>query len=286
MITSVNCPHCGNNFPLSLQQCPHCGQPGHFANVIVASSEQSFLQNRYNRAKRDAAARGVTANVDDFEKAATNSRAIINRSTSELSRLVGSDLEVYATYYHLSEGIRLQSGEEFDSLRQAADSIFFTGYKEQIRFAALSLNSTGLSNYGECSWLLREDMIAHRASVFEENTTLYYMNNPIKGAKDVPEGYRAIWADRAKLCVAKLAAKIDTATASAEYSNILLHQGATSTEDEIVEVHILGSMTIRTIEEVSFNPVPTTISKKEQISRRATIESIKEKLRKYGVKVV
>lgn len=280
MILSLNCDYCKNDFPPSRRECPHCGQPSLFPNVTIALNQQSVLQDRYEKAKDDALSRGVSVNVNDFEKALGKSYVVINRSLSELNRLVGSDFEVYATYYYLSEGIRLQKGEEFDSLRQAADSIFFTGYAKEIRFAVLSLDSIGLSNYGDCSWVLRENMIAHRASVFEENTTLYYMNNPIiKGAKDIPEGYRAIWADRAKLCVAKLAPKIDTATIPAQYSNILMHQGATSADDEIVEVHIFGSMTIRTIEEVTFT---AKIKNKAEL---AMIEGIKEKLGKYGVKV-
>lgn len=281
----MDCTFCKNNIPPSVSRCPHCGQPSLFPNVNIANEEQSFLQDRYEKAVAEALARGAEANVEGFEKILDKSYAVINRSLNELERLIGSDFEVYATYYHLSEGIRLQKGEKFDSLRQAADSIFFTGYREEIRFAALSLDSTGLSNYGECSWVLREEMIAHRASVFEENTTLYYMHNNIKGADDVPKGYRAIWSDRGKLCVAKLASKIDTTTNSDKYSGILLHQGATSEDDDCVEVHVFGPMTIRTIEEVSFNPIPTTISKRDRIVWKAKIEGIKEKLVKYGVKV-
>ncbi len=130
------------------------------------------MQDRYDSAMNDSLSRGVIAHVNDFENALTRSFAVINRSLSELERLVGNEFDTYATYYFLSEGIRLQKGEEFDSLRQAADSIFFTGYQKEIRFAALSLDSNGLSNYGDCSWVLREKMIAHRTSLFEDNTTL------------------------------------------------------------------------------------------------------------------
>lgn len=275
----MNCEFCNNNIPPSVSRCPHCGQPSRFPNVITADDEQRQLQSRYDKATNEALSRGVIANIDDFERSLNKSYAVINRSISELSRLAGNEFDVYATYYHLSEGIRLQKGDEFDSLRQAADSIFFTGYREEIRFAALSLDSTGLSNYGDCSWILREDMIAHRTSVFEDNTTLYYINNDIKGAKDVPKGYRASWKERAKLCVAKLASRIDITTVSDKYSNILLHQGATSKEDDFVEVHIFGPMTIRTIAEVSFtNKIK---SKNDQV----LIKGIKEKLGKYGVKI-
>jgi hypothetical protein len=256
-----------------------------FPNVILASEEQPELEDHYKNALADAASRGVGASVADFETMSKKSHAVINRSLSELEQLAGNDFEVYKTYYHLSEGIRLQKGEEFDSLRQAADGIFFTGYRKEIRFAALSLDSTGLYNYGDCSWILRENMITHRASVFVENTTLYYMKNDIKGSKDIPKGYRAAWGDRAKLCVVKLASEIDVSTSFASYPGIILHQGATSADDAIVEVHIFGPMTIRTIEEVTFKPIPTTISKRDRLIRSAKIEGVKEKLSAYGVKV-
>ncbi len=269
-----------------MQRCPHCGLPGLFPNVTIALREQSFLQNRYDKAKSNAVTSGVIANVDDFEKTLHKSCAVMNRSTTALLRLVESDFEVYASYYQLSSSIRIQSGDIWDSRRQPADSIFFTGYHEEIRFASLSLDSIGIANYGECSLVFRENMIAHRTSVFEENTTTYYMKNDIKDADSIPKGYRAIWADRAKLCIAKLASKIDTTTTPAQYSNILMHERAIPTgEDEFVEVHILGSMTIRTIEEVTFNPIPTTLNKRDRKLRVAIIEGIKDKLGIYGVKV-
>ena len=281
-----NCSCCKNDFPLSKPQCPHCGQPSHFPNVDLALEEQSFLQKRYDKAKKEAQSKGVIANVDDFEKKLSTSRAVINRSISELLRLIGSEFEGYATYYQLaSSSVRIQSGEIWDSRRQAADAIFFTNFQHEIRFATLSLDSIGLSNYGECSWIFRDDMISHRASLFEENTTLYYLNNSVKDANDIPKGFRSVWSDRAKLGTAKLAASIDTTTDPAEYSNILLRQGATSAEDEFIEVHIYGSMTIRTIEEVSFNAIPDTLSEMDKNLRKIQIESVKEKLRKYGVKV-
>jgi hypothetical protein len=286
----MECSDCRNNIPLSVSRCPHCGRPSLFPNVTAAYSEQSFLQDRYEQAVEKALACGTFSNIIDFEKALDNSRPVINRSTSELQRLIGNEFESYATYYQLAAAaVRIPSGEKWDTHRQIADAIFFTNYQHEIRFASLTLNSTGLSNYGECAWTFKVDMIAHRASLFEENTTLYYLNNylkkEIKDADGLPKGYRAIWEDRAKLCVAKLAAKIDTTTEPAEYSNILLRQGATSAEDEFVEVHIHGPMTIRTIEEVSFNPIPTTTSKRDRLSRIAIKEGLTEKLRKYGVKV-
>lgn len=126
-------------------------------------------------------------------------------------------------------GVRLPEGEQWDVVRELADTVLFPGYKKDMRFAALSLNGIGLSNYGSCSIALRDEMIAHRASVFEENSALFMERHEIKISRrpNLPKGYRAAWDERALLCVAKLSQKIDSATHSDEYSELLLKQGVT-----------------------------------------------------------
>jgi len=95
-------------------------------------------------------------------------------------------------------------------------------------------------------------MIAHRASVFEENSVLFMERHGVTltQAEDLPQGYRAPWKDRGKLCVAKLAQKIDQGTPTDELPGILLRQGSTPEDDEFVEVHVGGPMTVRTLERV------------------------------------
>ena len=283
MSSSTNCEFCKNDFPVSRPHCPHCARPSLFPNVRVALDQQDSLQKHYAEAKTEAKTRGADAKVEDFEKALDKTFAVINRPLTELQRLVGSDNEIYPTYYHLSEDIRLQKGEKWDSLRQAADAVFFAGYQKEIRFAVLSRDSDGLKNYGDCSFVLRENMISHRTTLFVDNTTLYYLNNPnVRGADDVPEGYRAVWDDRAKLCVAKLAKKVDNTTTPAQYSGILLNQGATSAEDDFIEVHIYGSMTIRTIEEISFNPVPDKLSRRQRLRESHRSKASKRRRKNTG----
>jgi hypothetical protein len=123
-------------------------------------------------------------------------------------------------------------------------------------------------------------MICHRASVFEENSVLFMEHRKIKVSRktNLPNGYRATWSDRAKLCVAKLAGKIDSATVSDKYSGLLIKQGVASEDDEFVEVHIWGPMTVLTMERVIVtSPKP---------NQRATIiRAIKAKLGKHKVPV-
>jgi len=155
------------------------------------------------------------------------------------------------------------------------DEALFPGYKEHIRFAALTLTSQGLVNFGECSFVLKSGMIAHRASVFEENSVRWMERHGIRVAEahDLPRGYRAPWDDRGKLAVAKLGSRIDDTTSPTEFSEILLENGATSGTDDFVEVHIYGPMTIRTVEHVHVR----------DRSGRAKWKAINQKLATFGV---
>jgi len=254
-----------------------------FPNVHAAeqAAERSALVKRYDSAFREATARKADRSLHSFETALADSRAVIARSASELLRLATSDNEIYSTYYGLlSAGIRLPSGSKWDVLRGVVDSALFPNYKEHIRFAALSLNGVGLSNYGEYSIALRSDMIAHRATVFHENSIVFMKHQGIKVAEvdKLPPGYRATWAERGKLCVAKLYGSIDASTPPDEYCTLLLRQGKTSAEDDFVEVHIWGLMTVRTIEQVTLTN-PRAVS-------RATIKTINAKLTKANVRLI
>lgn len=283
MFISFPCPKCANNIQQPAERCPHCGEPGYFWNVFAAkdSAERAVLERRYQAAKKDAASRKADAQLQDFENAIAGSKAVIARSESEVLRLASSTRQLYSTYYQLIEaGVRLPEGDQWDVLRELADTLLFPGYKKEMRFAALSLDEVGLSNYGSCSIVFRTEMIAHRASAFEENSALFMEHHKIKVSRNphFPKGYRATWDERAKLCIAKLFRKIDSTTHSDEYSGILLKQGATSEDDEYIEVHIWGPMTVLTMERV-------TVTDPKPHHRARIIKAIKFKLAKHNVKV-
>src|SRR5256714_6988714 len=281
MFISIPCPECGNEIQQPADRCPHCGRPGYYWNVIAVkdAAERATLERRYQAAKKEASSRKADAVLQDFENALADSQAVIARSQSEVLRLANSHRQLYATYYQLIEaGVRLPEGDQWDVLRELADTVLFPGYKKEMRFAALSLDGVGLPNYGSCSIVLRANMVAHRASVFEENSALFMERRGIKISRDpkLPKGYRATWDERAKLGVAKLSRKVDSATHSDKYSGLLLKQGATSEDDEFIEVHIGGPMTVLTMERVIVtDPKP---------HHRATIvKAIKAKLAKHNV---
>src|SRR3954468_11810210 len=240
---SSACVTCGNDFSLFLAQCPHCGQPGTVPNakMAVLPAETKALDRRYRAALRDATGRGCRATVDSFEVALADSKAVINCRLNELDRLASSDQQLYASYYErLRGGVRAPYGGKWDRLRQAADPVLFPLCYERVHFAALTLDGFGVRSYGECSLVLRESMIARRASVFEENSATFLQNR----ANRLRPGYRGSWEERFKLCIAKLASQIGPSTVSAEFPGILLYQGKIPEGDRFVEVHIWGALSI------------------------------------------
>jgi hypothetical protein len=280
MALSESCSFCGNDVPSPSQHCPHCGQPGKFWNVIAANQpeEREALDRRYRASYRDANSRMAELVLQDFENAGANSKVVVARSEFDVFRLATSTRQLHANYYQLIEsGLRLPDGDEWDALREPADSVLFPHYKDQVTFGALSLDGDGLPHYGSCSITLRDSMIAHRASVFEENSTLFVKRRGVAKARKA-KGYRATWTDRKKLCVAKLHGKIDSTTRADKYSEILLRQGIKPEDDEFVEVHIWGPFSVRTMERVIvMAPNP---------SKRATItRAIKSILSKNNVQV-
>jgi hypothetical protein len=279
------CKHCGHSFHISKQLCPHCARPALYGNVFAAEDpdEIAALQQRYVEAKRAAQSRGAGALrvVESFEAEIATTRAVIARPTGEFQRLSTSDNEGYASFYGLVEAeVRFPSGDKWDALRPLADEALFPHYKDKIRFAALTLDGLGLPSFGECFLVLRTDMIAHRASVYEENSVKFFSKHFKPGLNEVirlPRGYRATWDERGTLCVAKLADRIDDATPPGAYSGLLLRQGLTSEDDDFVEVHVWGPMTIRTIERVIFNN-PTN-----RTARELTNRANKQRMAKFGV---
>lgn len=263
-----------------MERCPHCARPGRFPNVLAAEDpeERAALDEKYNRAIQEAATRNCEKEIRDFEAAASTSKAVITCWLLQVSRLVDTDKEIYATFYELRDTpLRLPTGGKWNIWRNAVDGALFPNYMEKIRFASLSLDGTGSSHYGDCSLVLRDNMIAHRTSVFEDNSILFILRRAItvEELADLPKGYRATWLERSRLCIAKIAKKLTPNTHSDEYARLLMKQGITSADDDFVEAHIWGLITRRTIEKV-------VVTQPRKKGRRAILKALGEKISQAG----
>ncbi len=274
----VSCKECRSPIRDSVPLCPHCGRPSLFPNVNAAqrAEEQASLDERYDTACKLADSSGHWESLRAFEAAAERSQAVICRPFGEVQRLAFSDDELYVTYYVRQES-RVPGGDAWEAVRSQADTLVFGDQnKKHIRFAALTLSETGPLSYGECSILLREEMIGHRASLFEENTVFFVRR--LGRDEGIPLGYRAEWSHRGRLAVAKSVNL--SGWHSMEPQQLLLEAGATTAEDRFVEAHIWGPITIRSVAKVTVQewnfPPPSELA----------IELVASKLSQFGVDFV
>ncbi len=263
-----------------MEQCPHCWRPGLYPCVMAACrpEERAALQLRYEQAWVKARGHGMEARLREYETLVAASEAVIGMSFATLQRFAWSEEEVYRPFYEdVTAGARLPGGDAWDRLRSVADTLVLGEQNRcHVRCAALTLTGHALAHDGECSLLLREEMIGHRASVFEENTVLFMHRHDLHAGSPVPAGCRAIWADRARLAVAKTAGS-RSRLAGKDYAGLLLRPSRDEKQDHLLEVHLHGSLTVRAVRAVVIRawadrPPPA-----------AHIRLVAEKLAQFGI---
>ena len=98
-------------------------------------------------------------------------------------------------------------------------------------------------------------MIAHRATVFEENSAVFFERQRKQGVEPaVVAGHRARWSDRGKLALAKHAAELSPTSTETDFASILLRPSPDPghpEDDVFIEVHIYGPLTRRTLSRVT-----------------------------------
>jgi hypothetical protein len=248
------CGHCQLEFPTALPECPHCGLPRLFPNVAAARDEQPDLDARYKESIRAARQTGSEAQLRKFETWAARSAVVINRTLPFVAELADAT-GIFGTFYKKRDsGMLIPQGSKWEGLRAAADEFLFGQNKAEIRFGALSGDGAGLPNYGECTMTLADRFVSHRTSFFETNTARFFERGGMFQAGALamaPRGMRALWEDRDKLATAKLAPQITPTTTDAEFPRILLSPGSTSDDDEYIEAHIYGPLTIHSFASVT-----------------------------------
>lgn len=280
MATDYLCPHCENPeaIPPSEPSCPACRQGLPPPNVRAATDDEEVesLQERLERAEIETSARHCKHILDDFGDQASVSQAVICRPLGHIKEIVSSNA-LYSTYYaQLRANTRLPADSFYDNRRGTVDSMFFPNYHEHIVFAALSLNHRGLSAYGPHSLELKDQMISHRATVFESNTVTFVRAHKLEATSPIPLGYRASWENRGKLAKAKLHAKLDAQTTKLDYPEILIDNEGETDSPDFIEVHIYQGFSRRAINRVTF-------AKKTKRPDNIIINSIKKKLNELSI---
>lgn len=280
---NIKCQTCQESFPGSQTCCPHCGLPSLFPNVTAASqaSERDQLDSRYRQACDNLTATNCDAVREELKKKIrTDAKAVISTNFNELERLAQADTNVFSTYYkRVQAGLQIPKGGKWDVLRGVAEHALFPGYKDHIRFGALSLDGVGVKNYGECSMELKDRMVAHRTSLFEDNNvvfTVYEQKATMASAENLEPGHQAVWEECEKLCIAKLAPRLHSALKSEDFPQLVLEPGPTTRDDKFIETHIWGSLTIRSVTRVR-------IHRERNRPLKAAIADLKRLLNQYNM---
>lgn len=193
-MSKYKCPHCSNPEPIPafLGECPACNTSVQAPNVRAANKpeEEKALSKRVSDAEFEAKARGAIEQLDDFCASVKEASAVVCCQIGKIKAMI-EDNSLYTNFYkQLDGGSRLPEENGFDQDRVTADSLVFPNYHEEIVFAALTLNNLGAFSYGGGAIVLKEDAIAHRSSVFEENTLVFCTKHTLGLGKPVPHGFK------------------------------------------------------------------------------------------------
>jgi len=275
---AATCINCSGELGEADEHCLTCGvAPTELPNVRVVNTakEKSALEERYLLALKTAEANGCLANVKQFESALKASFAVISTDIHILRQLVVGTKGLYQNYASLVQAdVRKSAPPEDDRRRRTAESILFDGYAGKIVYAAVSLDGMGLKSYGNCAIVLRDVAVEKRATVLEENSFVFVEKRcTVRG--EVPAGYKAVWQERDKLGVAKLASRIGKTTPASEFPALVLHNGTDREDDDYLEVQIYGVFDGNAIQSVK-----ATIPKRGEL--RAVARVVKAYLEKAG----
>ena len=280
-MTARTCKECGHDFPIRNTSCVHCGRPQLFPNVDEANTpeERAALDLRYEAARKAAQSRGAGTVLQSFE--ATMPRAVLSCPLQRIEALIHGENDLYATFHHrrqLRASIPSVGTVDWDELRLLTERKLFGDNKKYVHYAVLSLSDVGDRSYGTCHIFFKESMIAHRASVFEKNSVVFMRDKKVTIWGGLPRGYRTVWANRMRLAVAKLADKITPTTNDTDFAVILLNPGTTPADGDFIEVHIFGTITLRTLERIIIEPGKSR--------RDLKIKVLRERCRAVGVELI
>lgn len=271
---------------MSMEHCPHCGRPRRFPNVDVAESpnERNELIAKYDSIKAEANREGWIDKFKSFEEFIKSAKIVICRNYQDIRSTVSGDNIIIQNFYdrgtvNLASGSHVLKTTGLTNIRSTAETAFFGDHcKTKIHFAALSPDRLGLNSYGDCSITLKSEMIQHRTSFVIKNMLLFFKEVlPYYGKNnDIPPGFRANWDDRTLLCMVKLGKKLKNTTSEDDYSELLMKSTGKTVEDEFVEAHVFGMLTIRSFERVVMTKPPRGL-------RKSQIKAFSKDLDRHGV---
>ncbi|OQW91475.1 MAG: hypothetical protein BWK78_04525 [Thiotrichaceae bacterium IS1] len=273
------CPVCGKEFACYLEECPHCGKSVGLPNVRRAKhpNEKKALQSRYGATiqkaiQKDANAPGTLDKLLLFQKVVEDKGCVvINLGLKVLSNLV-VDRQFYGNYYDKQKPLG-----KYDEKRENVDKCVLGDCVKRIRYAALSLDGKGLTNYGKkggnckCNITLKLNKVELTTSLLEKNA--FHFEKDCNNGNSIPLGHRASWWYRCELAVIKVADSITANTSAGEFPKLLLTATEEREKDSFIEVHIFGQIGLDMIKAVSGSS-NITFDEVSQASKKTKLEKI------------
>jgi hypothetical protein len=241
--------------------CPKCGEFIGFPNHRKAMDECADLMRRYQGAVSDLDARGLTALRHSLEALAESCKPVVTMSIA-ICRDLLKDKKYKSYFIGVEHGDRNRANEDNLSVNMMIRGRLYPGYEKALHYGCMSPDGTGLPNYGEVSvqWRVTNAYLGRRASLLERNEYAFFDEHGLGDRyATVPSGYRAVWDDRAKLTVAKLAPDLSRSTAIRDLPNMILAARPNRNDDIFVEIVIFGETGISgdEVEGVRLESVPT-----------------------------
>lgn len=198
----------------------------------------------------------------------------MNRSLGALSNWINGESPMFYSFWHqVNQQGRLPTETEWDQQRGAAESAINPYYYQDLNFAALMLDGSGMFYYGPYSVTLKTHTIDDRASVFEQNPFYFCKTHHVVAGQAPPPGYRASWNERGRLAVAKLQPKVSL---GCNFADIVMEPRRGASDCDFVEVHIFGAIHRQGIKRI-VGPEPA------KRADRAVWKQIVRKARELGV---
>lgn len=273
----IRCPHCGSKNLVINKDCLACGMSLGFPNVNECSQKEELkaLGKRYKEKIESARDKGHQDKIAEFEEEVKKSLAVIDVDLEYLHSLIVRGA-AYSNYQLLTSGeARDFARPEADKERLGVEGTIFGSYGRNIRYAALSVDGSGLKSYGDFTIILSDKAVRLRATLLEENSYNFVKRHKILAGGKIPKGYRAVWKDRHKLAVAKLLEKA-VLTKKENYATIVLESTGDRKKDDFIEVHIYGKISKESVQAVHGNSKDAAEKDKIEKIKDYLIKSNKE----------
>lgn len=274
---------CPGVVPGNMGHCPTCLTQAGAPNLRAAAHplERAALDSRYVLATKEAHSKGLDAELAALEQALEASHATVSIDHAYLNTMVNNQSTLYAPYQaQVRAGTRKPAIFENDSKRTGVEGFIFGTFGSEITYAALSADGIGLQSYGPVCLILRLPSFIHRCSLMEVNSYDFFFNYTLEITRGkTPLGYNAIWEDRVKLGVAKLAVDLRPSMTVEEFNALILSSNGDRALDRFIEIHIFGSFDHRAIAEVVQMQPP------RERRDKALHNDTKDKAKKLGISI-